>query len=55
MLQESLRERLARELQGELLTDDFSRALFANDASHYQILPSSIVVPKQDQDLNARS
>jgi FAD/FMN-containing dehydrogenase/Fe-S oxidoreductase len=48
-----LAARLERELQGEVLFDRFSRGRYATDASHYQIEPIGVVVPKTDDDVRA--
>src|SRR5262245_3345618 len=48
-----LAERLRAELEGEVLFDRFSRGRYATDASHYQIEPVGVVVPKTDEDLRA--
>lgn len=42
--------RLAREIKGEVLTDDLSRRLFSTDASPYQFLPLGVVRPKDTED-----
>ena len=42
---------LRRELEGEVLFDDFSRGRYATDASFYQIMPVGVVVPRSEQDL----
>jgi FAD/FMN-containing dehydrogenase len=46
-----LAARLARELEGEVLFDRFSRGRYATDASHYQIEPIGVIVPKTDADV----
>src|SRR5262245_65029176 len=48
-----LAARLERELEGEVLFDRFSRGRYATDASHYQIEPIGVVVPKTDADVRA--
>jgi FAD/FMN-containing dehydrogenase/Fe-S oxidoreductase len=48
-----LAARLERELEGEVLFDQFSRGRYATDASHYQIEPIGVVVPKTDDDVRA--
>src|SRR6185503_3321647 len=45
--------RLRRELQGEVLFDRFSRGRYSTDASHYQIEPVGVVVPRSDDDVRA--
>jgi FAD/FMN-containing dehydrogenase/Fe-S oxidoreductase len=46
-----LAQRLARELEGDVLFDAFSRGRYATDASHYQIEPVGVVVAKTDSDV----
>ena len=46
-------ERLAREVEGEVLTDAFSRGRYATDASFYQIVPEAVVVPRRHDDVAA--
>jgi len=46
-----LAQRLARELEGEVLFDRFSRGRYSTDASHYQIEPIGVVVPKTADDI----
>src|SRR5204863_730174 len=48
-----LADRLRRELQGEVLFDAFSRGRYSTDASHYQIEPLGVVVPRTDDDVRA--
>jgi FAD/FMN-containing dehydrogenase/Fe-S oxidoreductase len=48
-----LAERLRKELQGEVLFDRFSRGRYSTDASHYQIEPLGVVVPRTDEDVRA--
>ena len=48
-----LARRLRAELQGEVLFDRFSRGRYSTDASHYQIEPLGVVVPKTDDDVRA--
>ena len=43
----------AAELQGEVLFDRFSRGRYSTDASHYQIEPLGVIVPKTDDDVRA--
>src|SRR5512140_736455 len=42
----SLKDRLSREITGDVLFDSFSRGRYATDASFYQIVPAGVVVPK---------
>jgi FAD/FMN-containing dehydrogenase/Fe-S oxidoreductase len=49
----ALANRLKREVEGEVLFDAFNRGRYATDASHYQIEPLGVVVPKSDDDVRA--
>jgi len=42
---------LTARLQGDVLTDEVSRRLYATDASAYRELPLAVVVPRSDADL----
>ncbi len=42
---------LSQNLQGELLVDDLTKALYATDASVYRKLPKAIAYPKNIADL----
>src|SRR5262249_3016643 len=46
-----LAERLRKALRGEVLFDAFSRGRYSTDASHYQIEPLGVVVPRTDADV----
>src|SRR5271170_2694046 len=41
-----LKERLSREITGEVFFDAFNRGRYATDASFYQIMPLGVVVPR---------
>src|SRR5258707_9816030 len=45
-LMPGLERRLTAEISGGVLFDAFSRGRYATDASHYQMLPVGIVLPK---------
>ena len=45
--------KLAREIEGEVLFDAFSRGRYATDASFYQMMPIGVVVPKSIDDIEA--
>ena len=47
----TLAARLAREIEGEVLFDRFSRGRYSTDASIYQIEPVGVVVPKTAEDV----
>ena len=47
----ALAQRLATELEGEVLFDAFSRGHYATDASIYQIEPIGVVVPRGAEDV----
>src|SRR5579871_5634403 len=50
----SLKERLSREITGDVLFDAFNRGRYATDASFYQIMPVGVVVPRTiDEGLRA--
>ena len=46
-----LQQQLAKELEGEVRFDNYSKALYSTDASLYQIEPIGVVVPKHKQDV----
>src|SRR3546814_787512 len=46
-----LATRLRRELEGEVLFDAFTRGRYSTDASHYQIEPIGVAVPKSEEDI----
>jgi FAD/FMN-containing dehydrogenase/Fe-S oxidoreductase len=41
-----LAQRLRAEVEGDILFDAFSRGRYATDASHYQMMPLAVAVPK---------
>jgi FAD/FMN-containing dehydrogenase/Fe-S oxidoreductase len=47
----SLEARLNTELEGEVRFDRLSRALYATDASIYQIMPLGVVIPRSREDV----
>ncbi len=47
----ALAGRLSSEVEGEVLFDPFSRGRYSTDASHYQIEPVGVVVPKTIYDI----
>ena len=49
----ALRRALEHEVQGEVRFDEVSRALYATDASVYQIVPLGVVVPRSREDVLA--
>jgi FAD/FMN-containing dehydrogenase/Fe-S oxidoreductase len=44
---------LRRDVEGDILFDDFSRGRYATDASSYQSFPAGVVVPKTQSDVAA--
>ncbi|HEY8140426.1 MAG TPA: FAD-binding oxidoreductase [Nitrososphaera sp.] len=44
-------ESLLRIAKGELLTDDWSRTSYSVDASHYEVMPSAILCPADEYDV----
>ena len=50
----SLKDRLSREITGDVFFDSFNRGRYATDASFYQIVPAGVVVPRTiDEGLRA--
>lgn len=49
-LMPGLERRLKAEIGGDVLFDRFSRGRYATDASHYQIMPIGVVVPRTMQE-----
>src|SRR5215467_7377298 len=49
----ALAGRLRKVLAGEVLFDRFSRGRYATDASHYQIEPVGVVIPRTQEDVVA--
>ena len=52
-LHPGLERRLKAELAGDIQFDRFTRGRYATDASHYQIEPVGVVVPRTDDDVRA--
>jgi FAD/FMN-containing dehydrogenase/Fe-S oxidoreductase len=50
-LREGLLRRLSSEIDGEVRFDDFSRQLFARDASMYTMMPLGVVFPRHAADV----
>ena len=53
MTSRSLINRLTKEIEGEFLSDNFSRGRYSTDASIYQLMPVGVVVPKSIDDVEA--
>ncbi|HEY2007365.1 MAG TPA: FAD-binding and (Fe-S)-binding domain-containing protein [Rhizomicrobium sp.] len=49
-MQPGLERRLKAHLAGDVLFDRFSRGRYATDASHYQMMPAGVVVPRSMDD-----
>src|SRR5258706_9971896 len=49
-LMPGLERRLKAEVRGDVLFDRFSRGRYATDASHYQMMPLGVVVPRRIED-----
>ena len=45
-LKPGLERRLKAEIAGDVLFDRFNRGRYATDASHYQMMPLGVVVPR---------
>lgn len=50
---EKLASRIKSAIQGDVKFDPFTRGRYATDASHYQIEPAGVVIPKDANDVNA--
>jgi len=48
-----LEPRLKSSIRGEALFDAYTRGRYATDASHYQIMPLGVVIPRDENDLAA--
>ena len=48
---DALRRELEREVEGEVRFDTISRALYATDASVYEITPAGVVLVKSREDV----
>ncbi len=48
----SLAAKLRREVEGDVLFDAFTRGRYSTDASHYQIEPIGVVIPKTEADIH---
>src|SRR5215472_12798475 len=46
-----LERRLAAEIDGDVAFDRFTRGRYATDASHYQIMPLGVVMPRSTEDI----
>jgi FAD/FMN-containing dehydrogenase/Fe-S oxidoreductase len=50
---ERIRDDLKGILKGELLFDDLSRTLYSTDASIFEVQPAGVVVPRDEEDVQA--
>lgn len=50
---ELLEQALAKVVRGEVYTDAARRGMYATDASHYQVMPRCVVVPRDEADVAA--
>ncbi len=50
---ERIHDDLKGVIKGELLFDDLSRTLYATDASIFAVAPAGVVVPRDEEDLQA--
>lgn len=46
-----LKAKLRSDLEGEVLFDLFSRGRYGTDASHYQVIPDGVVIPRTFEDV----
>ena len=47
----ALATRLKKEIEGDVLFDEFSRGRYSTDASIYQLMPIGVVIPANDSDV----
>ncbi len=45
--------KLAKDIEGEIMFDSFSRGRYATDASFYQMMPVGVIIPKNIDDIEA--
>ncbi|MHA2253801.1 MAG: FAD-binding oxidoreductase, partial [Candidatus Kariarchaeaceae archaeon] len=50
-IQEFIVKELSEILEGEVYTDEVSRMLWSTDASMYQVIPTAVVTPKNEDDV----
>jgi FAD/FMN-containing dehydrogenase/Fe-S oxidoreductase len=50
-LYQTLAEQLKKHTSGEVRFDDMMRVLYSTDASHYQVYPIGVVLPKTNEDI----
>jgi FAD/FMN-containing dehydrogenase/Fe-S oxidoreductase len=50
-IKESFINDLKKSMRGDILDDEYSLGMYATDASHYQILPTVVVLPKDELDV----
>ena len=53
-LMPGLERRLRREMAGDVLFGHADRGRYATDASHYQMMPVGVVVPRTIEEANAK-
>ena len=46
-------EELKTRIKGDILDDEYSLGMYSTDASHYQIRPVAIVLPKDEADVKS--
>jgi FAD/FMN-containing dehydrogenase/Fe-S oxidoreductase len=51
-IREKVSEQLMTSIDGDVLIDNYSRAIYSTDASLYQIEPELIIVPKNEKDVS---
>src|SRR5215831_12958348 len=48
---DTLKDQLARVIEGEVRFDAGTRALYATDASNYRLVPVGVVIPRHTEDV----
>ncbi|MEM1130059.1 MAG: FAD-linked oxidase C-terminal domain-containing protein [Pseudomonadota bacterium] len=51
MPRDDFRSRRGDAFEGDILTDAFARGRYATDASHYQIIPAAVAIPRTEDDV----
>src|SRR5216683_7944168 len=47
----TLKDQLARTIDGEVRFDPGTRAIYATDASNYRLVPIGVVIPRHEEDV----
>ena len=50
-MKSELFDQLVSQFEGELRSDDLSKAIYSTDASVYQMIPKGVAIPSSEADL----